>query len=111
MFKKKHLHMFDTVDTVFNYERDLIVSSFLQDFTKGKESSFPLFFNAHTAFLLCGQIFSPVVSFQNFRPSIFEKLMHFKLVGDFTSLREAYVFIGALIWLIIKALCRKYEVN
>ena len=46
--------MFDIVDTPFSYERELIVCSFLQDFSKGKGSSLQLIYNAHTAFLLCG---------------------------------------------------------
>ena len=47
--------MFDIiVDTAFSYERELIVCSFLQDFSKGKGSSLQLICNAHTAFLLCG---------------------------------------------------------
>ena len=45
--------MFDIVDTAFSYERELIVCSFLQDFSKGKGSSLQLICNAHTAFLLC----------------------------------------------------------
>ena len=40
--KKLYLHMFGTVDTVFSYERELIVCSFLQDFSKGKESNLQL---------------------------------------------------------------------
>ena len=35
-------------------EKVLIVCSFLQDFSKGKGSSFQSVCNAHTAFLLCG---------------------------------------------------------
>ena len=50
--KKLYLHIFDTVDTAFNYERELIVCSFLQDFSKVKGSSLHLISNAHTAFLL-----------------------------------------------------------
>ena len=30
--------MFDKVNTAFSYERELIVCSFLRDFSKGKES-------------------------------------------------------------------------
>ena len=45
--------MFDIVDTALSYERELIVCSFLQDFSKGKGSSMQLVFNAHIAFLLC----------------------------------------------------------
>ena len=50
--KKVYLHMFDVVDTAFNYERELIFCLFLQDFSKGKGSSLQLIYNAHTAFLL-----------------------------------------------------------
>ena len=46
--------MFDIVDTALSYERELVVCSFLQDFSKGKGSSLQLIYNAHTAFLLCG---------------------------------------------------------
>ena len=46
--------MFDIVDTAFSYEKELIVYSFLQDFPKGKGSSFSLICNVHTALLLCG---------------------------------------------------------
>ena len=46
--------MFDIVDTAFSYERELIVCSFLQDFSKGKGSTLQLIYNAHTVFLLCG---------------------------------------------------------
>ena len=52
--KKLYLHMFDIINTVLRSERELIISSFLQDFSKGKGSSFQLFCSAHTAFLLCG---------------------------------------------------------
>ena len=57
--KKLYLRMFDLVDTTFSYEIELIVCSFLQDFTKGKGSNvcnpgLQLMCNAHTAFLLCG---------------------------------------------------------
>ena len=45
--------MFDIVDSAFSYERELIVCSFLQDFSKGKGSSLQLICNAHTVFLLC----------------------------------------------------------
>ena len=51
--KKLYLHMFDKVNTVFSYERELIVCSFLQDYAKGKEGSLQLICNAHTAFLIC----------------------------------------------------------
>ena len=37
--KKLYLHMFDIVDTAFDFERKLIICSFLQDFPKGKGSS------------------------------------------------------------------------
>ena len=37
--KKLCLHMFDIVDTVFSYERELIVCSYMKDFSKGKGSS------------------------------------------------------------------------
>ena len=46
--------MFDIVDTVFSYKRELITWSFLQDFSKGKASSLQFICNAHTAFLLGG---------------------------------------------------------
>ena len=46
--------MFDIVDTAFNYERELIIYTFLQDFSKGKGSTLQLIYNEHTAFLLCG---------------------------------------------------------
>ena len=44
--------MFEIVDTAFGYEREVIIRSFLQDFSKGKESTLQLICNAHTAFLL-----------------------------------------------------------
>ena len=44
--------MFDIVDAVVNYERELIVCSVLKDFSEG--SSLKLIFNAYTAFLLRG---------------------------------------------------------
>ena len=54
MLKKKlYLRMFDIVDTVFSYERELIICLFLQDFSTGKGSSLHLICNAHTTFLLC----------------------------------------------------------
>ena len=46
--------MFDKVDTALSYETELIVYSFLQDFSKEKGSNLQLSCNAHTAFLLCG---------------------------------------------------------
>ena len=52
--KKLHIHIFDIVDTAFNYERELIVCPFLLDFSKEKESRLQLICNAHTAFLLYG---------------------------------------------------------
>jgi len=48
--------MLDIVDTAFSYERNLIVCSFLQDFSKEKESNLQLICNAHTVFLLCGTV-------------------------------------------------------
>ena len=45
--------MFNLVNTVFSYEKELIVCSFLQYFSKGKGSNLQLICNAHTAFLLC----------------------------------------------------------
>ena len=50
--KTLYLHMFDTVDTAFSYERELIVS-FLQDLSKGKGIGLQFICYAHTAFLLC----------------------------------------------------------
>ena len=52
--KMLYLHMFDIVDTVFSFERKLIVCSFLQKFLQRKESILHLICNAHVAFLLCG---------------------------------------------------------
>ena len=46
--------MADILDTIFSYERELTVCSFLQNFSKGKGSGLQLICNAHTAFLLCG---------------------------------------------------------
>ena len=46
--------MFDIVDTAYSYEGELIVRSFLQDFSKGKGSGLQVICNVHTAFLLCG---------------------------------------------------------
>ena len=46
--------MFDIVDTAFSNEKELIVCSILQDFSKGKESGLQLMCNAHTVFLLYG---------------------------------------------------------
>ena len=46
--------MFDMVYTAFSYEREMIVCSFLQDFSRGKGSSLQSMSNAHTTFLLCG---------------------------------------------------------
>ena len=37
--KKLYLHMSDIVDTAFSYERELIICTFLQDFSTGKGSS------------------------------------------------------------------------
>ena len=54
--KKLYLHMFDIVDAAFILERELVMCSFLQDLSKGKESTLQLFSNAHTAFLLCGAV-------------------------------------------------------
>ena len=51
--------MLDTVDTVFSYEGELIVCSFLPAFSKGKGNSLQLICNAHTVFLLCGAEFTP----------------------------------------------------
>ena len=48
--------MFDIVYIAFIYERELIVCSILQNFSKGKGSSLQVIYNAHTAFLLGGQI-------------------------------------------------------
>ena len=59
--------MFDIVDTTFSYERELIVYSFLQDFSTGKGSSLKLNCNAHTAFLLCGAELSKSILNQGMR--------------------------------------------
>ena len=42
--------MFNKVDTAFSYEIELIVCSFLQDFSMGMGSSLQSICNAHTAF-------------------------------------------------------------
>ena len=56
--KKLYLPMlqqtYDIVDTAFSYEIELIVCSFLPDYSKGKGSSVQLICNAHASFLLCG---------------------------------------------------------
>ena len=52
--KKLYPHKFDIVDTALSYGRELIVCSFLQDFSTGKQSNLQLMCNAHTAFLLFG---------------------------------------------------------
>ena len=54
--------MLDIVDrpTTISYERELIICSFLLDFSKGKGSSLQLICNAHTAFLLCWQSWTGV---------------------------------------------------
>ena len=49
-----YLHMLDIVDTYFSCERELIVCSFLQDFSKGKGSSLQVICYAHAVFLPCG---------------------------------------------------------
>ena len=56
MLKKLYIyvHMFDIAGTAFICERDLTVSSFLQDFTKGRGSSLQLICNARSVVLLCG---------------------------------------------------------
>ena len=43
--------MFHIVDAALSYERELIVCSFLQNFSMGKGSSLQIICNAHTAFL------------------------------------------------------------
>ena len=55
--------MFDIVDTAFSYEREMIVCSFLKDFSEGKGSTLLLICNAHTAFLLCGAEYVELVPF------------------------------------------------
>ena len=50
MLKSCNLLMFDRIDTAFSYEREFIICSFLQYFSKGKESSLLSNCNAHTAF-------------------------------------------------------------
>ena len=47
--------MFDIVDTAFSHERELILSSFLQDYSKRREINLHFFCNAHAAFLLDGE--------------------------------------------------------
>ena len=49
--------MLAVVDIAFSYERDVIVCSFLQDFSKGKGSALQCICYAHTAFLLCKAIY------------------------------------------------------
>ena len=63
-----YLHMFDTVDTSFSYEREMIVCSFLQDLsTEGKGRSLQLIYNAHTAFLLRGaEMLEPIGGLMKF---------------------------------------------
>ena len=51
--KKLYLHMFHIVDTVFSYVRELIVCSYLQDFSNRKGSCLQLICNPHTTFSLC----------------------------------------------------------
>ena len=47
--------MFDIVDIAFSYEREVIVCSFLHDFSNGKGSSLQSSYNAHTGFYFVGQ--------------------------------------------------------
>ncbi len=47
------MFMFDIVDTPFSYWRGLIVWSSLQSFSKTKESTLHVIWNANTVFLLC----------------------------------------------------------
>ncbi len=49
--------MVDMVDTAFSYGRTLIVCLFIQEFSKVKESSLHVIWNADTAFLLGGADF------------------------------------------------------
>ena len=72
--------MFDIVDTVFSYERELIVCSFVQDFSKGKGISLQLIWNAHTAFLLC--------------TAVMNVMDHFPMHAEFSpclNLEERYI--------------------
>ena len=48
--------MFNVVDTAFSYEREFAVCLILQNFYKEKGGSLQLICNAHTAFLLCGEV-------------------------------------------------------
>ena len=51
--KRLHVHMFDEVDTPFNYGKVIACSS-LQEFSTPKESNLHVIWNVDTAFLLCG---------------------------------------------------------
>ena len=64
--KKLYLHMFYIVDTAFSYEKELIVCSFPQEFSKGKESSLQLICNVHTEFYFVGQNFNALLG-QNYK--------------------------------------------
>ena len=47
--------MFDMIDTGLSYERELVICSYLQDFSEGKRGSLEIICDiAHIAFLLCG---------------------------------------------------------
>ena len=62
--KKLYLHVFDIVDIVLSYERELIVCLILYDLSKGKGSSLQLICNAHTAFLLCRAVLRSVIIYE-----------------------------------------------
>ena len=50
--------MFGIIDTALSYERELIICTFLQDFSKGKGSSLPLTCNTtYCVFTLWGRTF------------------------------------------------------
>ena len=87
----------DIVDTAFSYERELIVCSFLPDFSMGKGSSFQLMCNAHTAFLLCRQTFPcvliPVDTIPSIYNSVISKLKFSQSVSSFMFQQKNHVFL------------------
>ena len=84
--KNNNLRTFYIVDTAFSYEREFIVCSSLQDFTKGKGSILQLMCNAYTSFLLCVAVVTAfaLISFPGLLPALesFQTIYNFKLSNE-----------------------------
>ena len=109
-----YLHTFDIVDTAFSYKKELIVCLFLQYFSKEKESSLQLMWNANTAFLLCGAEMTEYANTaKRLDKALFQIIVFFPLVVNNLFSRNCFlpvVLIGVTTWL-VHSIMREFQLR